>query len=169
MGKPELSWGAAGPHAIKAPDSISHPGPTAGLSGPDAAGGIGRRAFVWSAVRGSLGLAAALTLPSRVFAQGAPAAKAFQQPESTRRMAALLAKITREADPLRNPFRNAEQAALLRDLLAKATDPRELLQIRIRLAWQLLNSGEPEGALKQYELVKQRMLEDKVPRLLGLS
>jgi FG-GAP-like repeat/ASPIC and UnbV len=163
MGKPELSWGAAGPHAIKAPDSISHPGPTAGLSGPDAAGGIGRRAFVWSAVRGSLGLAAALTLPSRVFAQGAPAAKAFQQPESTRRMAALLAKITREADPLRNPFRNAEQAALLRDLLAKATDPRELLQIRIRLAWQLLNSGEPEGALKQYELVKQRMLEDKVP------
>jgi hypothetical protein len=168
MGKPELSLGAAGPHTIKAPDSIAHSVPAAGLPGLATAGGIGRRAFVWSAVRGSLGLAAALTIPSRVFAQGAsaaavPAATAFQQPESTRRMVALLAKITHEADPLRNPFRNAEQASLLRDLLAKATDPREILQIRIRLAWQLLNSGEPEGALKQYEFVKQRMLDDKVP------
>jgi hypothetical protein len=168
MGKPELSWGAAGPHTVKVPDSITHSDPFAGLTSTDAAGGIGRRAFVWSAVRGSLGLAAALAIPSRIFAQGAsgaaaPATKAFQQPESTRRMVALLAKITREADPMRNPFRNAEQAGLLRDLLAKATDPREVLQIRMRLAWQLLNSGEPEGALKQYELVKQRMLDDKVP------
>jgi len=168
MGKPELSWGVAGPHTVKVPDSTAHSDPFADLTSTDAAGGIGRRAFVWSAVRGSLGLAAALAIPSRIFAQGAsgaaaPATKAFQQPESTRRMVALLAKITREADPMRNPFRNAEQAALLRDLLAKATDPREVLQIRMRLAWQLLNSGEPEGALKQYEFVKQRMLDDKVP------
>ena len=150
-------------------------GDRAALGAPCPAGGsagIGRRAFVWSAVRGSLGLAAGLTLPSRLLAQaaatpqggheGTPAAGGFRQPESTRRMAELLAKITRDADPMLNPFRNAEQAALLRGMLEKATDPQQVLQIRMRLAWQLLDSGEPEGALKQYELVKRRMIEDGV-------
>jgi hypothetical protein len=134
---------------------------------PTATSGMGRRAFVWTAVRGSLGFAAGLGMSGRLFSQAAktavPAGAGFTQPESTRKMAALLAKITREADPLRNPFRNAEQAALLRDILAKTTDPQQVLQIRMRLAWQLLDSGEPEGALKQYELVKQRMIEDQVP------
>jgi hypothetical protein len=162
MDQPELSWDAAGPHSIKAPE------PTTQSVACDPSGGIGRRAFVWSAIRGSLGLAAGLTLPARILAQATAALAAvpgapIQQPESTRRMAALLAKITREADPMRNPFRNAEQASLLRDLLAKAADPAEVLRLRIQLAWQLLDSGEPEGALKQYELVKQRMIDDKVP------
>ena len=170
MGNPELSWRAQGPHAIET-HALSG-GPASGMAEPrqGAPGGMDRRAFVWSAVRGSLGLAAGFALPARMWAQAAeaPALEAdgaahFQQPESTRKMAALLAKITREADPLLNPFRNAEQAALLREMLAKATDPQQVLQIRTRLAWQLLDSGEPEGALKQYELVKQRMLEDKVP------
>jgi VCBS repeat protein/ASPIC/UnbV protein len=132
-----------------------------------ASDGMGRRAFVWTAVRSSLGFAAGLGMSGRLLAQAsrppAPGDKGFPQPESTRKMAALLAKITREADPLKNPFRNAEQAALLRDILSKATDPQQVLQVRMRLAWQLLDSGEPEGALKQYELVRQRMIEDKVP------
>ncbi len=141
---------------------------------------LDRRAFIWSSIRGSLGLAAAVTLHGRLAAQAAkpPGADAqggaaaavrvgskagIQQPESTRRMAALLAKITREADPLRNPFRNAEQAQLLRQKLEQISDPAEILQTRIRLAWQLLDSGEPSGALKQYEIIKQTMLDNKVP------
>jgi len=147
-----------------------------GLGAPLADGvpGIGRRAFVWSALRGSLGLAAGFALPARLLAQaaGAPGAKPpgdapvgarFRQPESTRRMAALLAKITREADPLRNPFRNAEQVALLRAALAQATDPQQVIQTRMKLAWQLLDSGEPDGALKEYDIVKQSMVDGKVP------
>jgi hypothetical protein len=78
-------------------------------------------------------------------------------------MAALLAKITREADPLRNPFRNAEQVALLRAALAQATDPQQVIQTRMKLAWQLLDSGEPDGALKEYDIVKQSMVDGKVP------
>jgi hypothetical protein len=172
MGEPELTGRAGGPHPIETPASTGRPDPHPDAPLPAEPPGIGRRAFVWSALRGSLGLAAGLSLPSRILAQAAKAtatgtapsgAGAPLQPESTRRMAALLAKITREADPLRNPFRNAEQAALLRDLVAKATDPQQLLQLRMRLAWQLLDSGEPEGALKQYEIVRQKMLDDKVP------
>jgi hypothetical protein len=130
---------------------------------------MGRRAFVRSAVWGSTGVAAALSLPLGLMAQlaapapASPASGRPQQPESTRRMAALLAKITREADPLRNPFRNAEQVALLRTALAQAPDPQQALTTRIRLAWQLLNSGEPEGALKQHELIRQAMVDSKVP------
>src|SRR5271157_2137553 len=87
---------------------------------------INRRSFLRSAFGGSIGLAAALAWPMRLTAGsagapgpgsgGAAAAKAATrktQPESTRRMAALLEKITSEADPLRNPFRNGEQAAIL--------------------------------------------------------
>jgi VCBS repeat protein/ASPIC/UnbV protein len=172
MGTAEHSWGAEGPHAIEVPDPAGCPDPQQTVPQPDAPGGIGRRAFMWSAVRGSIGLAAGLTLPARLFAQAgstlgaapaAPGGVAFRQPESTRRMAALLAKISREADPLRNPFRNAEQAALLRAMLEKATDPQQAFQVRMRLAWQLLDSGEPEGALKQYEIIKQTMMDNKVP------
>jgi hypothetical protein len=169
MSDPELSWRGEDPHAIKAPAPTHHPDPgRPAAAGPNA---IGRRAFVWSAVRGSLGMAAGIGLPLRLLAQAAKAdpsqapmaAGRFIQPESTRRMVARLAKVTREADPLRNPFRNAEQAVALREMLGKATDPLQIQQIRMRLAWQLLDSGEPEGALKQYELVKQKMLDDKVP------
>jgi hypothetical protein len=172
MVEPELPWRGAGPHAIEACGQEGLVRPRQSAQPSDGARGMGRRAFVWSAVRGSLGLAA-LGLPIRLLAQavkvpqgtsdGIPAAGGFQQPESTRRMVARLAKITREADPLRNPFRNAEQASALRDLLAKAADARQAQQLRMRLAWQLLDSGEPEGALKQYELVKQAMIDDKVP------
>src|SRR5580692_7103756 len=128
MGNPEHSWRAAGPQAIEPAAPVDRP--DAGLP---AARGMGRRAFVWSAVRGSVGLAAALTLPGRLLAQAAGstvAAGRVPQPESTRKMAALLAKISREADPMRNPFRNAEQAALLREMLGKATDPQQILQGR---------------------------------------
>jgi hypothetical protein len=145
-----------------APEAAPEP-----IRGPE---GMNRRAFVWSAVRGSLGLAAGLGLPGLVMAEvqkpgGAtgPQGARLQQPESTRRMAALLAKITREADPLRNPFRNAEQVELLRDSLSRPAEPLQLLQTRMRLAWQLLDSGEPDGALKQYELIRQAMVDNKVP------
>jgi len=119
---------------------------------------------VRSAVWTSLGLAAGASLPFRVSAQAAarPAggAPARPQPESTRRMAALLAKITREADPLRNPYRNREQVALLQAMEAKTADLAEVFRIRMRLAWQLLDAGMADEALEQYGAI-QRMMEEQ--------
>ncbi len=143
---------------------------------------IDRRSFLRSAFGGSIGLAASLAWPLNLAAgaagaaasglggsaaagaQGAgPSASRKPQPESNRKMAELLAKITREADPLRNPFRNREQAAILNTLKAQATDPQRLFQIRIRLAWQYLDSGDADAALKEYDAIWQYMEETNVP------
>jgi len=78
-------------------------------------------------------------------------------------MAELLAKITREADPLRNPYRNHEQLVRLQALEAKTTDIAELFQIRMRLAWQYLDAGMPDDALKQYDVIQRMMEEQRVP------
>jgi hypothetical protein len=119
----------------------------------------------------SLGLAAGATLPPRLTAQaggssatGTPPQESRRlQPESNRRMVELLAKITREGDPLRNPYRNHEQVTKLRALEAKTIDRAELFRIRMRLAWALLDSGMPDEALKQYEVIQQMMEEQHVP------
>jgi hypothetical protein len=128
---------------------------------------LDRRSFIRSMLGGSLGLAAACAWPLGLIAGATPAVAApaagATQPESNRRMAALLAKITREADPLKNPFRNAAQVAILRDMLAKATAPEERLRLRIRLAWQLLDSGSAEVALANLDGIEAAMEEMKVP------
>jgi len=143
---------------------------------------IDRRSFLRSAFGGSLGLAASLAWPLRLAAapagsvdSGAGVSDAGAassagslgarkpQPASNRKMAELLAKITREADPLRNPFRNHEQAAILNSLKAQATDPEHQFQIRIRLAWQYLDSGECDAALKEYDAIMRYMEDNKVP------
>jgi len=134
-------------------------------------GNLDRRAFVRSAMWTSLGLAAGAALPFRLSGQSAPGPAAGAparvpsrpQPESNRRMAALLAKITREADPLRNPYRNHEQVALLRALEAKTADLAEVFRIRMRLAWELLDSGLPDEALGQYDVIQKMMEEQHVP------
>jgi hypothetical protein len=129
-----------------------------------------RRSFIRSAVAGSLGLAAAsLSLPLRLVAgtfadpKAVPAAAMKPQPESTRRMVALLAKITREADPLKNPYRNAAAAASLRRSQATVTDPQELLKLRMKLAWQVLDSGNGEGGLLELEGIQAMMDQMGVP------
>jgi hypothetical protein len=78
-------------------------------------------------------------------------------------MVALLQQITRDADPMRNPYRNTEQVALLRAALARTADPGEQIKIRMPLAIQLLNSGHPEEALKEYDAIQQMLEEHKIP------
>jgi hypothetical protein len=137
---------------------------------------IGRRSFLRTAIGGSLGLAASLAWPMKlagaagpdgggapVVRTGGAAGTRRVQPESNRKMAALLERITREADPLRNPFRNAEQVAILSALRAKTSDPQQLLQLRIRLAWQFLDSGDADGALKEYDAIWRYMEDNNVP------
>lgn len=135
---------------------------------------IGRRSFLKTALGGTMGLAASFGWPSRLFADGADVGpptvvlpslgpKLKPQPESNRKMAALLEKITSAADPLKNPFRNREQAAVLIALKERTTDPQELLKIRIRLAVQLIDSGDAYGALKEYDAIQKAMGDLKVP------
>src|ERR1017187_5419838 len=116
--------------------------------------------------------ASSLAWPGRLTAglgsggSGPAAAKAAgsAQPESNRKMAALLEKITREADPLKNPFRNKEQAAILSALKERTSDPRQLFQLRIKLAWQFLDAGDTNGALKEYDAIQQYMEDNGVPQ-----
>ena len=79
------------------------------------------------------------------------AAALLNEPESTRRMAALLQQITREADPMRNPFRCTEQVALLRAAIVRATDPEQVLALKTQLVQQLLNTGQADVALRENE------------------
>jgi|CZKI01.1.fsa_nt_gi hypothetical protein len=157
-------------------DGASAPGPVPNGPARQAAAGlrdiIDRRSFLRSAFGGSLGLAASLAWPVRLTAglgsggSGPAAAKAAgsAQPESNRKMAALLEKITREADPLKNPFRNKEQAAILSALKERTSDPRQLFQLRIKLAWQFLDAGDTNGALKEYDAIQQYMEDNGVPQ-----
>jgi hypothetical protein len=130
----------------------------------------------------SLGLSAGMLWPGRLLAglaknpefcapgavptpeQAARTAAAIlRQPASTRRMVALLQKITDEADPLRNPFRNTEQSALLRATQAQTSDPQKIFAIKMRLSWQLLSSGQPEAALKEAEAIQRTLEQNNVP------
>ena len=90
------------------------------------------------------------------------AAAILKEPASTQRMAALLQKITRDADPMLNPFRCAEQVDGLRLLVAKSTDTTEQLRLRIQLALQLLQAGRPEEALKENEGIGELMKQINV-------
>ncbi len=132
-------------------------------------GGILAFAAGWT---GLVGLRAAPPKNPEICAPGAVltaeqaakiAAAMLKEPESTRRMAALLQQIIHDADPMRNPYRCAEQVKLSRATLATATDPQKIIMLRIQLAQQLLNTGQPEEALVENETVERLMKQNNVP------
>jgi hypothetical protein len=128
---------------------------------------IDRRAFAQMTLGGSFALAFGLGWPARLFAEIAPisggSALGWVQPESTRRMAALLAKITREGDPMKNLFRNTERVALLRAVEAASSDPQQQFKTKIQLAQDLLGAGYPEDSLREHEAIEKIMQDNNVP------
>jgi len=110
-------------------------------------------------------------------AQAARRAAALQrEPASTQRMAALLQQITRDADPLRNPYRSIEQLPLLRAQIARTTEFGPLMDLRMQLVQHLLQAGQPDEALRENEDLLRVMKqagsgqEDKfLPQLLTTS
>lgn len=80
-----------------------------------------------------------------------PAAPVKPQPAGTQRMAERLAQMVRATDPLTNPFVTKETVAVLRGKLAKATNPNEILPLKSALAETLLNDGQSEAALREFE------------------
>jgi hypothetical protein len=106
-----------------------------------------------------LRLAACLCLAGRL-ALAAPPADAvapndhFVQPESTRRMAALIAQIYASADPQRNPFRSEEKIQLLRrEEKAAEQDPSRRLNAKMQVALHLLQAGRIDEALAEYDAI----------------
>jgi hypothetical protein len=118
-------------------------------------------------LRGTIALALGAAWPARMLAavtastDGSPALPG--PGDSTRRMAELLRKITREGDPLKNPFRSAEQVALLRPLVEGTTDLRKRFALKTQIARQVLLSGDPDQALKEYEDIEQMVEANHLP------
>jgi len=93
----------------------------------------------------------------------------FVQPESTRRMIARIREIYQAADPLRNPFRSADQLPLLQaqeraEEARAGGDPLRLTDVKIKIAVHLLQSGQTAEAFAQYLKLEKFMQERGVPR-----
>jgi hypothetical protein len=85
---------------------------------------------------------------------GPPPNEHFVQPESTKKMVALIQEIYQRADPLRNPFRSEEKLRLLRQLeQAPNQEPAAQLDLMMQIALHLLQAGRIDEALKQYDAV----------------
>ncbi len=85
------------------------------------------------------------------------------EPKSTRDMAALLQQIRHSADPLLNPYRSAEQVPLLRASIAAVSDFKRQYPLKTALARQLLQAGESEQALKEYEEIIRGFRTNGIP------
>jgi len=97
-----------------------------------------------------------------------PPNDSFVQPESTRRMIALIRRIYDEADPRRNPYRSSGQIPLLQALEKEgdekqSADPMQLSDIKLHLAVHLLQAGRTEEAHRQYERVERFVQEKNIP------
>lgn len=91
------------------------------------------------------------------------AAALLNEPEGTRRMAALLHQIASDADPMRNPYRSVEQVTVTRAKLAVESDPSKIILLQMQLTQQLLNAGLTEDALHANETVERLMQENHIP------
>ena len=70
-------------------------------------------------------------------------------PESTVRMIERLRNSRNATSPVSNQFMNVELVKLLTDRLARATNAQQQVALGLRLADQLLDSGQPEASLQQ--------------------
>ena len=67
-------------------------------------------------------------------------------------MPARLEKLADQADPVNNIFLNDERVKLLRAEVAKTTEPQQLLILKYSLAGELLDSGQNNEALQEFEV-----------------
>lgn len=86
-----------------------------------------------------------------------PKASLKAQPESTRRMAALLHEIARKDDPYQNPFKFPEMVNVLREKLKHPIAKDELPIIQLQFANTLLRAGNSAEALQEFEKYEAMM------------
>lgn len=76
----------------------------------------------------------------------------------TRRMVERLQRIVRQTQPDLVPYLSAERVQMFRSMLARATNVNLMVQIRGRIATELLQSGRSEEALEEFDAV-QKMIQ----------
>lgn len=84
-----------------------------------------------------------------------PNAQVSSQPESNRKMAERLAALDQEIDPMEIPFFPERSLPVLKEKLAAAKSPREVLSLKLKYAQALLNSGASEAALHEFEGIER--------------
>lgn len=77
------------------------------------------------------------------------------QPESTRRMAARLRELAEKSNPGRNRFLNKERVAGFEARLRGTTNLALINELGEMYATELLNSGQSEQAMKQFQLLSE--------------
>ena len=88
-----------------------------------------------------------------------PNAPVKPQPESTKRMIARLAGISRDIDPFAMPYFGGKTADLVRRKFSEARNPGERASMQWRYATALLNDGRSEEALQAIDEMA-RLLAD---------
>jgi hypothetical protein len=88
------------------------------------------------------------------------AAEVKPQPESTKRMAARLAAIPRDGDPLATPYFGGKAADLVRKKFSEAKNPGERASLQWRYATALLNDGSSEEALSALDEMDRLLAEN---------
>jgi len=83
----------------------------------------------------------------------------------TLKMASLLERLAREANPSENPFLNGRRAANFRDLAPTFSDPAQALQAQFNYATSLLDSGQTLEAIAEYDRIEE--LRKRSPGLMG--
>ena len=75
----------------------------------------------------------------------------------TQAMVERLRELAKNSDPAHNVYLNRQRAALFRDRLARAVNPVEKLDARIRLSLELLQSGDTETAIHELHVARDLM------------
>src|SRR5262245_43868146 len=91
-------------------------------------------------------------------ASGAASAKQAQTPpdprgEGTKKMAARLAKLDADIDPMANGWLSARRAAILRERVERNAGSENETMARLRLARDLLNANELDDCLAQLDRI----------------
>lgn len=85
------------------------------------------------------------------------------QAEGSRLMAIYLERIARDADPVVNVYMNRARAAGISTLLQKKLKPAQQMQLRVKIATELLQGGQTRQAIEQLQLVLAAIENRQVP------
>ena len=102
-------------------------------------------------------LASAIALLSTAVARSEQPATAPAQDPGTTHMVQLLERIRENANPILNPYLNAERAEVMKQALDSAKDQRTEMNRRIDLVRELIFSGQCEEGIEQIQTIRQQM------------
>ncbi|MGY8823931.1 MAG: CRTAC1 family protein [Candidatus Latescibacterota bacterium] len=101
-----------------------------------------------------------------IFAPGLSQAQLEPAPATSaasREMVAYLDRIARQADPILNAYMNRARAAGISTLLGQKLAPAQEMQLRVKIATELLHGGETAKAIAQFEYVYAEIERRQVP------